>query len=106
MIQLGEGDTVLLASSLIPGNETSIYRVINGLTKLGASVVHQGNAKVHVSGHASAGGLVYCYNLVQPSHVMTIHGMLQHLNANAGIAIRCSIQPYKVGLGLYRVFSD
>ena len=44
-IEIGEGDTVLLASSLIPGNENSVYRVINGLTKLGANVVHKGNAQ-------------------------------------------------------------
>ena len=54
-VTVGPGDTVILASSLIPGNENAVYRVINGLTRLGARVVHSGNAKVHVSGHASAG---------------------------------------------------
>ena len=68
-IRVGDGDTVLLASSVIPGNENAIYRVINGLTRWGAHVVHKGNAKVHVSGHASAGELVYCYNIVRPSNV-------------------------------------
>ena len=63
-IRIGEGDTVLMASSLIPGNENAISDVINGLTRWGANVVHKGNAKVHVSGHASAGELVYCYNMV------------------------------------------
>ncbi|HLS04219.1 MAG TPA: ribonuclease J [Actinomycetales bacterium] len=106
MIQLGEGDTVLLASSLIPGNETSIYRVINGLTKLGASVVHQGNAKVHVSGHASAGELVYCYNIVQPGHVMPIHGEWRHLSANAELAIRTGVAPEKVLIGYDGVVVD
>jgi ribonuclease J len=66
MVRVGPGDTVLLASSLIPGNESAIYRLINGLARLGANVVHTGNAKVHVSGHASAGELVYCYNIVKP----------------------------------------
>ena len=66
-IRITEGDTVLLASSLIPGNENAIYRVINELTRWGATVVHKGNAKVHVSGHASAGELAYCYNIVRPS---------------------------------------
>ena len=65
-IEIGEGDTVILASSLIPGNENAVYRVIDGLTKLGAHVVHKGNAKVHVSGHASAGELLYCYNILRP----------------------------------------
>ena len=57
-VHIEPGDTVLLASSLIPGNENSIYRVINGLARLGANVVHKGNALVHVSGHASAGELL------------------------------------------------
>ena len=51
---------MILASSLIPGNENAVYRVINGLTRLGARVVHKGNALVHVSGHAAAGELLYC----------------------------------------------
>jgi len=85
-IRVGEGDTVLMASSLIPGNENAVYRVINGLTRWGAKVVHKGNAMVHVSGHASAGELVYCYNVVQPSNVMPVHGEWRHLQANADLA--------------------
>jgi ribonuclease J len=86
VIRVTEGDTVLLASSLIPGNENAIYRVINELTRWGANVVHKGNAKVHVSGHASAGELVYCYNLVQPRNVMPVHGEWRHLRAHAALA--------------------
>ena len=86
VIELKPGDTVLLASSLIPGNENSVYRVINGLTKLGARVVHKGNALVHVSGHASAGELLYCYNIVKPKNVMPVHGEVRHLVANAELA--------------------
>ncbi|MCW4458265.1 ribonuclease J [Microbacterium sp. MPKO10] len=85
-IEPGEGDTVVLASSQIPGNESAIYRVIDGLTKLGASVVHKGNAKVHVSGHAAAGELLYCYNILQPANVLPIHGEYRHLIANAKLA--------------------
>ncbi|KQQ07818.1 ribonuclease J [Rathayibacter sp. Leaf296] len=85
-IQPGEGDTVILASSLIPGNENAVYRVINGLTKLGATVVHKGNAKVHVSGHAAAGELTYCYNILKPLNVMPVHGEYRHLVANAKLA--------------------
>ena len=70
---------MVLASSLIPGNENSVYRVINGLSRLGAKVVHKGNALVHVSGHASAGELLYCYNIVQPRNVMPVHGEARHL---------------------------
>ncbi|MEO6472570.1 MAG: ribonuclease J [Aeromicrobium sp.] len=85
-VTLEPGDTVLLASSLIPGNENAIYRVIDGLTKLGANVVHKGNALVHVSGHASAGELLYCYNIVKPTNVMPVHGEIRHLHANGKLA--------------------
>ncbi|MFD1721507.1 ribonuclease J [Amnibacterium endophyticum] len=86
-IEIGEGDTVILASSLIPGNENAVYRVINGLTKLGANVVHKGNAKVHVSGHAAAGELQYVYNILKPRNAMPVHGEARHQKANAQIAM-------------------
>ncbi|MEY9953158.1 ribonuclease J [Leifsonia sp. EB34] len=86
-IEVGPGDTVILASSLIPGNENAVYRVIDGLTKLGANVVHKGNAKVHVSGHAAAGELLYCYNILKPRNVMPVHGEYRHLVANARLAM-------------------
>ncbi len=86
-IEVGPGDTVILASSLIPGNENAVYRVINGLTKLGATVVHKGNAKVHVSGHAAAGELLYCYNILKPRNVLPVHGEYRHLVANAQLAV-------------------
>jgi ribonuclease J len=85
-IEVGEGDTVILASSLIPGNENAVYRVIDGLTKLGANVVHKANAKVHVSGHAAAGELLYCYNILRPKNVLPVHGEYRHLMANAKLA--------------------
>ena len=85
-VRIETGDTVLLASSLIPGNENAIYRVIDGLTALGARVVHKGNALVHVSGHASAGELLYCYNIVRPTNVMPVHGEVRHLVANGELA--------------------
>ena len=85
-VQVGKGDTVLLASSLIPGNENAVYRVINGLTRIGVNVVHKGNAFVHTSGHASAGELLYTYNVVQPSNALPIHGEARHLVANAELA--------------------
>lgn len=90
-VEVGEGDTVILASSLIPGNENSVFRIINGLMKLGANVVHKGNANVHVSGHASAGELMYCYNIVRPKNVMPIHGEYRHLIANARVAIETGV---------------
>lgn len=90
-IDVGDGDTVLMASSLIPGNENAVYRVINGLMRLGADVVHKGNAKVHVSGHASAGELLYCYNIVRPRNVMPVHGEWRHLVANAELAVETGV---------------
>ncbi|KQP65644.1 MULTISPECIES: ribonuclease J [unclassified Nocardioides] len=97
-IRVGEGDTILMASSVIPGNENAISNVINGLTRWGANVVHKGNAKVHVSGHASAGELVYCYNVVQPRNVMPVHGEYRHLRANADLAISTGMDPANVVL--------
>ena len=90
-IEIGKGDTVILASSLIPGNENAVYRVINGLTKLGANVVHKANAKVHVSGHAAAGELLYCYNILKPKYVLPVHGEYRHLVANANLAIATGV---------------
>jgi len=95
-VRVGRGDTVILASSLIPGNENAVYRVINGLTRLGAKVVHQGNARVHVSGHASAGELLYCYNIVRPRNVMPVHGEMRHLVANAELAVRTGVPRERV----------
>src|SRR3954467_1852678 len=98
VIRIEEDDTVLLASSLIPGNENAIYRIINELARWGANVVHKGNAKVHVSGHASAGELVYCYNIVEPRNVMPVHGEWRHLKANGELAIRTGVDPDRVVL--------
>lgn len=95
-ISVGPGDTVILASSLIPGNENAVYRIINDLTRLGAHVVHKGNALVHVSGHAAAGELLYCYNIVKPKNVMPIHGEWRHLRANADLAIKTGIPEARV----------
>jgi len=97
-VTVGPGDTVILASSLIPGNENAVYRVINGLTRLGAKVVHQGNARVHVSGHASAGELLYCYNIVKPLNVMPVHGEIRHLVANGALAVRTGVPAERVVL--------
>ncbi|MDR2895808.1 MAG: ribonuclease J [Propionibacteriaceae bacterium] len=90
-IKVSPSDTIMLASSLIPGNENSVYRVINALMSQGATVIHKGNAMVHVSGHAAAGELIYCYNLVQPKNVLPIHGESRHLIANAKLAQRTGV---------------
>ncbi|MEZ0449245.1 ribonuclease J [Cellulomonas sp. ICMP 17802] len=97
-VSVGPGDTVIMASSLIPGNENAVFRVINGLTRLGARVVHSGNAKVHVSGHASAGELLYCYNILKPRNVMPVHGEIRHLVANAALAVQTGVPADRVVL--------
>ncbi len=95
-IRVGKGDTILMASSAVPGNENAISGLINNLSRWGANVVHKGNAKVHVSGHASAGELVYCYNIVKPTNVMPVHGEWRHLRANADLAIATGVDPDNV----------
>ncbi|MEU6644850.1 ribonuclease J [Saccharomonospora sp. NPDC046836] len=97
-ISIRAGDTVVLASSLIPGNENAVFGVINGLVRLGADVVHQGNAKVHVSGHASAGELLFLYNAIRPSNVMPVHGEWRHLRANGALAVKTGVAPENVVL--------
>jgi ribonuclease J len=98
-VKVGAGDTVILASSLIPGNENAVFRVINGLLKLGANVIHKGNAKVHVSGHAAAGELLYCYNILQPRNVLPVHGETRHLIANGKLAQDTGIPAENVIIG-------
>ena len=84
-ITISSDDTILLASSLIPGNETSVGQVINGLSRLGATVIHKSMALVHVSGHAPAGELRYLLNAVRPKNLMPVHGEWRHLRAHAAI---------------------
>ncbi|WNV89761.1 ribonuclease J [Umezawaea sp. Da 62-37] len=95
-ISIQAGDTIVLASSLIPGNENAVFGVVNGLARLGANVVHQGNAKVHVSGHSPAGELLFLYNAVRPSNVMPVHGEWRHLRANAALAVSTGVDPKHV----------
>ncbi|MFD9739230.1 ribonuclease J [Umezawaea sp. NPDC059074] len=95
-ISIQAGDTIVLASSLIPGNENAVFGVVNGLARLGATVVHQGNAKVHVSGHSPAGELLFLYNAVRPSNVMPVHGEWRHLRANAALAVSTGVDPAHV----------
>src|SRR5207245_4866619 len=80
------GDTIVLASSLVPGNETAVYKVINGLARLGATVIHKETAMVHVSGHAPAGELRTLLNVAKPRYLMPVHGEWRHLRAHAAPA--------------------
>ncbi len=97
-ISIRADDLVVLASSLIPGNENSVFAVVNGLARRGATVVTQQNAKVHVSGHASAGELLYLYNAVRPTNAMPVHGEWRHLRANAALAVATGVAEDRVVL--------
>ncbi|MDG4829691.1 ribonuclease J [Solwaraspora sp. WMMD1047] len=97
-ITVAPGDTVVLASSLVPGNETAVYRVINQLSRAGATVIHKDVAKVHVSGHAPAGELLYVLNVVRPSNLMPVHGEWRHLRAHARLGIESGVEPDRVVL--------
>ncbi|HEY2271346.1 MAG TPA: ribonuclease J [Jatrophihabitantaceae bacterium] len=97
-IRISADDTILLASSLIPGNETSVGQVINGLSRLGATVVHKSMALVHVSGHAPAGELRYLLNAVRPRNHMPVHGEWRHLRAHAAIARSTGIPDERIML--------
>ncbi|AHH20202.1 putative ribonuclease J [Nocardia nova SH22a] len=97
-INIRADDLVVLASSLIPGNENAVFAVVNGLARLGATVVTQQSAKVHVSGHASAGELLYLYNAVRPTNAMPVHGEWRHLRANAALAVATGVPEERVVL--------
>ena len=90
-ITLTAGDLVILSSSLIPGNEEAVYGIIDALARLGARVITNNQVRVHVSGHAYAGELLFLYNGVRPRNVMPVHGTWRHLRANAKLAARTGV---------------
>jgi ribonuclease J len=85
-VKLQPGDAVILSSSVIPGNETAIHRVLDGLYRSGADVFHVPVWPVHVSGHASADELKLMLNLVKPRWFIPVHGELRHLAHHARLA--------------------
>jgi ribonuclease J len=95
-IKITPGDTVVLASSLVPGNESAVYRVINRLSRAGARVFHKGMARVHVSGHSPAGELAYVLNIVRPRNFIPIHGEWRHMRAHARIAVETGVPEDRV----------
>ena len=90
-ITLTAGDLVVLSSSLIPGNEEAVYGVMDALAKIGARVVTNAAARVHVSGHAYAGELLFLYNGIRPRNVMPVHGTWRMMRANAALAARTGV---------------
>jgi ribonuclease J len=90
-VKLKEGDSVVLSSSLIPGNEPAIHRVIDGLYRTGADVFHLPAYPVHASGHAAAEELRLMLSLVRPRWFIPIHGERRHLSHHAKIATEVGI---------------
>jgi len=97
-ITLTAGDLIILSSSLIPGNEEAVYGVIDALAKIGARVVTNQQARVHVSGHAYSGELLFLYNAVRPRNVMPVHGTWRMLRANGKLAERTGVAPESIML--------
>jgi len=85
-LKLGDHDTVILSSHAIPGNESNVNRVIDGLVRAGVEVVHSGIADVHATGHAQADELKLLLAITQPEWFIPIHGELRHLQAHAHLA--------------------
>jgi ribonuclease J len=90
------GDTVVLSSHPIPGNEESVYRTINRLFRRGANVIYESIAPVHVSGHASQEEMKLLLHLVRPKYLIPIHGEMRHLKQHEQIAMELGYQPENV----------
>jgi ribonuclease J len=97
-ITLTSGDLIIMSSSQIPGNEEAIFGVIDSLAKIGVRVVTNGQVRIHVSGHAYAGELLFLYNGVRPRNVMPVHGTWRHLRANAALAEKSGVPPESIVL--------
>ena len=95
-ISVGEGDLVILSSHAIPGNETSVGKVIDGLCRLGADVIHSGLAAVHVSGHAKREELKTLLSLARPNCFIPVHGEFRHLTHHARLAQDMGVDPARV----------
>ena len=90
-LKLTEDDVVILSAHAIPGNEYSVNKVIDGLYRLGAEVVHSGMAKVHVTGHAMQGELKTLLSIANPEHFIPVHGEFRHLTHHARLAMEMGV---------------
>ncbi len=95
-ISVGPGDLVVLSSHAIPGNETNVGKVIDGLSRLGAEVVHSGLAEVHVSGHAKRDELKTLLSLARPHAFIPVHGEFRHLSHHARLAEEMGVDPTRI----------
>ncbi len=90
-LELIPGDTIVMSSHPIPGNEETVYRITNKLLQKGAHVIYDPKAEVHVSGHASQEEMKLMINMVRPKFMIPVHGELKHLHAHADIAYALGI---------------
>jgi ribonuclease J len=97
-VQIERGDLVIISARVIPGNERTIGRVVNALLRLGAEVLYDDNAFVHVSGHASQEDLKLMLNLTRPRYFIPVHGEYRHLLGHARLAERVGLTPDRVFL--------
>ena len=95
-LKVGEGDVVILSAHAIPGNEYTVNKVIDGLFRLGAEVVHSGVAPVHVTGHAMQEELKTVLSLAKPQHFIPVHGEFRHLNRHARLAMEMGVRQFDV----------
>src|SRR5437867_4351070 len=92
-VQVQPGDLVIISARVIPGNERTIGRVVNALYRLGAEVLYEDNAFVHVSGHASQEDLKLMLNLTRPRYFIPVHGEYRHLLGHARLAESVGLEP-------------
>jgi ribonuclease J len=85
-ITIAKGDTVVLSSSPVPGNETAVYRNVDNLFRLGAEVLYNRISNIHVRGHASREELKIIQSVLQPEYFVPIHGEYRHLVVHAKLA--------------------
>ncbi|MBN1311084.1 MAG: ribonuclease J [Anaerolineae bacterium] len=97
-LEIQEGDTVVLSSHPIPGNEEMVHRIINRLIHRGADVIYERIAPVHVSGHASQEELKLLINLLRPQFFVPVHGELRHLHMHGKIATSLGIPEENVAV--------
>ena len=92
-VAIERGDTVIISATPVPGNEKSVTRIINQLSKIGADVWDKNRALVHVSGHAGAEELKIVLSLVKPKYFLPVHGEATHLRAHARLAEAVGVDP-------------
>ena len=95
-VSLQDGDTVIMSSSVVPGNEETVFGMLNTLAQRGIKVITNHDANIHVSGHGYSTDLLFLYNAARPSNVMPVHGEWRHLRYNRDLAVSTGVAPDRV----------